>query len=318
MSNYLIKKKIWIIGAGKISIEYLKVLNNFKYEIVLITRGKKNLNKFKKYKKNIKFIDGGLANFLKKKPEQPNKVIIASNARYLFNITLSLINYGIKSILVEKPASLKLDELKRLKIIIKKNKINYCIGYNRRFYGSIIFLKKLIKKNKIRSLYFDLTEWLHTVNLNNYSKEELNKWFLCNTSHITDLAFYLIGYPRKFNYMYKDSIKWHKPILFNGHGISTKNIPFSYRGDWLSYGRWEIKLFFKGFVVNLKPLENIEIEYINKKKKYIKKFKNEKKYKHGFYQMCADFLDNNFTNFCTIDQQILNFKFIYKILGWSK
>ena len=44
----------------------------------------------------------------------------------------------------------------------------------------------------------------------------------------------------------------------------------------------EIKLFFKGFVVNLKPLENIEIEYINKKKKYIDSFKNEKNYKHGF------------------------------------
>ena len=41
MPNNLKKKKIWIIGAGKISLEYLKVLSNFKYEIILITRGKK-------------------------------------------------------------------------------------------------------------------------------------------------------------------------------------------------------------------------------------------------------------------------------------
>ena len=54
MPNNLKKKKIWIIGAGKISLEYLKVLSNFKYEIILITRGKKNLNKFIKYKKKNK------------------------------------------------------------------------------------------------------------------------------------------------------------------------------------------------------------------------------------------------------------------------
>ncbi len=67
MPNNLAKKKIWIIGAGKISIEYLKVLVNLNYEIILITRSKKKLSKFYKYKKDIKFIDGGLVNFLKKK-----------------------------------------------------------------------------------------------------------------------------------------------------------------------------------------------------------------------------------------------------------
>ena len=113
----------------------------------------------------------------------------------------------------------------------------------KRNWNNIIF--KNLYLSKIRSIYFDLTEWLHKIKTANYSKQELNKWFLCNSSHITDLVFYLIGYPKKINFMYKDSIKWHKPVLFNGYGVSKRNIPFSYRGDWLSYGRWEIKVFFK-------------------------------------------------------------------------
>ena len=195
--------------------------------------------------------------------------------------------------------------------------MKYVIAYNRRFYGSINYIKKLILKNRIRGVYFDLTEWIHKIKLSDYSRLELKKWFLCNTSHITDLVFYLAGQPKKVSYLNKDSIKWHKPVLFNGNGITKKNIPFTYRGDWLSYGRWEIKIYFKGFVANLKPLEALKIEYIAKKKIKIEKFKNESKYKPGFYDMCDSFIKNNFQKFCTIDQQINNFKFAYKILGWK-
>ena len=320
MPNNIIKgKKIWLIGAGIISAEYVKVLLELDCDITVISRGKRKLKNLKKFKKKIRIFYGGISNYLKNSPEKPHKVIIASNARYLYEISILMIKYGVKSILVEKPGALKLEEFKKLKKIIKKNNFIFKIAYNRRFYGSIKYLNKILKKNKIRSIYFDLTEWLQKIKTSNYSKQELNKWFLCNSSHITDLVFYLIGYPKKINFMYKDSIKWHKPVLFNGYGISKRNIPFSYRGDWLSYGRWEIKVFFKDFLVNLKPIETIEIKYIaNKDTKKIKNFDYEKLYKPGLFFMCKDFLNNNYKNFCTIDQQILNIKFINNILGWKK
>ena len=201
--------------------------------------------------------------------------------------------------------------------MLQKKKINYVIAYNRRFYGSVNYLKKLILKNKVRGAYFDLTEWVNKIRLSDYSKSELKKWFICNTSHIIDLVFYLIGQSKKVCFVNKDSIKWHKPILFTGNGVTKKNIPFVYRGDWLSYGRWEIKLYFKGFVAKLKPLESLKIEHIQKKNIKIEKFMNESKYKPGFYNMCNSFIKNDFQEFCTIDQQINNFKFINKILGWK-
>ena len=310
-------KYIWIVGGGKISIEYLKVLKNFNCKIIVITRRKRKIFVQKKFTKKMSIVYGGLSNFLKSTPPKPEKVIIAVNTRYLYNISKILIDYGIKSMLVEKPAALKLLELKKLKKLITKKKINYVIAYNRRFYGSINYLKKLILKHKVRGVFFDLTEWVHKIKLSDYSKLELKKWFLCNTSHIIDLVFYLVGQSKKVYYLKKDSIRWHKPILFSGNGITKKNIPFVYRGDWLSHGRWEVKVYFKGFVVKLKPLENLKIEYISKKNIKIEKFKNESKYKPGFYNMCTSFMKNDFQEFCSINQQINNFKFVYKILGWK-
>ena len=316
-NNLDTKKYIWLVGGGKISIEYLKVLMNFNYNIIVITRRKKKVLIQKKFIKKISIVYGGLSNFLKSKPPKPDKVIIAVNTRYLYNISKILIDYGIKSMLVEKPAALKLLELKKLKKLIIKKKVKYVIAYNRRFYGSINYLKKLILKNEVRGVFFDLTEWVHKIKLSDYSKLELKKWFLCNTTHIIDLVFYLFGQSKKVNYFNKDSIQWHKPILFGGNGITKKNIPYVYRGDWLSHGRWEIKVFFKGFVAKLKPLESLKIEYISKKNIKIEKFKYESKYKAGFYNMCNSFIKNNFQEFCSINQQINNFKFVYKILGWK-
>jgi len=108
-------KYIWIVGGGKISIEYLKVLKNFNYKIIVITRRKKKIFVQKKFTKKMSIVYGGLSNFLKSTPPKPEKVIIAVNTRYLYNISKILIDYGIKSMLVEKPAALKLLELKKLK-----------------------------------------------------------------------------------------------------------------------------------------------------------------------------------------------------------
>jgi hypothetical protein len=318
MPNNLKKLKyIWLVGGGKISKEYLKVLPNFNYKIVVITRRRKKISVLKKYKNQISIEYGGLSNYLKTSPTKPDKAIIAVNTRYLHKISKVLIDYGIKSIMVEKPAALKLYELKKIKKMISKKKINYVIAYNRRFYGSINYIQKLILNNKVRGVYFDLTEWVHKIKLSDYSKLELRKWFLCNTSHIIDLVFYLVGQSKKVYFINRDAIKWHKPVFFNGNGITKKNIPFVYRGDWLSHGRWEIKIFFKGFVAKLKPIESLNIEYISKKNIKIEKFKNESKYKPGFYNMCNSFIKNNLQEFCTIDQQINNFKFVHRILGWE-
>ena len=43
-------KYIWIVGGGKISIEYLKVLKNFNCKIIVITRRKRKIFVQKKFK----------------------------------------------------------------------------------------------------------------------------------------------------------------------------------------------------------------------------------------------------------------------------
>ena len=68
---------------------------------------------------------------------------------------------------------------------------------------------------------------------------------------------------------------------------------------------------------NSKHQINIQVLEKDIKKIKIEKFKNESKYKPGFYNMCNSFIKNNLQEFCTIDQQINNFKFVHRILGWK-
>ena len=107
------------MACGKISIEYLKVLKNFNCKIIVITRRKRKIFVQKFTKKIIVY--GGLSNFLKSTPPKPEKVIIAVNTRYLYNISKILIDYGIKSMLVEKPAALIIRIKKIKKINYQKN-----------------------------------------------------------------------------------------------------------------------------------------------------------------------------------------------------
>jgi len=51
---------------------------------------------------------------------------------------------------------------------------------------------------------------------------------------------------------------WHPSgSIFVGSGISEKDIPFSYHGDWSSWGGWSIEIMTKNRIYLLKPLENL-------------------------------------------------------------
>ena len=129
------KKSIWIIGSGSISKEYFKVLRKKNF-IIVVGRGKKTSDSFEK-ETGHKVISGGLNNFLATSPTLPKYVIIAVDILLLTEISKTLIKYGVKKILCEKPGAIFLKDLKYIDRLSKKNLCKFYIAYNRRFYENI-------------------------------------------------------------------------------------------------------------------------------------------------------------------------------------
>jgi len=310
------KKNIWLIGSGKMANEYFKVLKSLKINVKIIGRGIKSAKYFTKINKTIVFSGGIKKNLKLFKP--PEQAIITTQEESLCETTCSLIKAGTKRVLLEKPGGINIKELKKIKKLAKKYNSKIFIAYNRRFYNSVLEAKKIIQKdNGILSAQFDFTEYSDIISKLKRAPSVKKHWLLVNSAHVIDLVFYLIGNPKKFYYLNKDSMKWHpSSAIFAGAGITSKKIIFSYHSNWRSQGRWGIELFTKKRKIIFRPLEKIYTikknlpEYIN--------FKNnlDKKYKPGLYLQTKSFLENKDQSFCTIDEQINRFKLFYKIANY--
>ena len=88
------------------------------------------------------------------------------------------------------------NDLKKINRFVKLKKINLFIAFNRRFYESVLEVKKIINKDKgILSAIFSFTEWIDKVKKLNKKKFILENWFFMNSLHVIDLVFNLIGDP---------------------------------------------------------------------------------------------------------------------------
>lgn len=101
---------IWIIGTGTIALEYAKILDQLEHEFIAVGRSGKNADEFiEAGAKEV--VSGGLNNYLAASPTTPQKVIVATNVDQLAEVTVSLLNFGIKDILVEKPGFCRPEEI---------------------------------------------------------------------------------------------------------------------------------------------------------------------------------------------------------------
>lgn len=86
---------IWIIGTGTIALEYAKILDQLEHEFIAVGRSGKNADEFiEAGAKEV--VPGGLNNYLAASPTTPQKVIVATNVDQLAEVTVSLLNFGIK------------------------------------------------------------------------------------------------------------------------------------------------------------------------------------------------------------------------------
>lgn len=322
MSNNLKKiTKVLIVGSGYMATEYAKVLTGLNVAFEIVGRGISNCKKMEK-KFSVKVHFGGIEHFLSNNIlSEFSHIINTVNVNFLNKTTQSLINAGAKKILLEKPGDLTISGLKKISDLSNKNNAEVLIAYNRRFYSSIQNLKKLAKKDGgIISIHFEFTEWIHTINPEDYDSESLAKWIIGNSSHVIDTAFYLIGKPKKINSNIsgESKITWHpNASIFYGSGKSEKNIPFTYHANWLSSGRWSIEVMTSKKKYYLKPMEQLFVQKIGSVNVEKLKIKDDYdiKFKPGIYEQTKNFINNKNEIFCSLNQQINNIKEIYNIIG---
>lgn len=314
------KNTILLVGTGPMGTEYAKILLDMGKKIIAVGKDGKSLLDFKK-ETGIEAIGGGITKWLKNNENHPDKAIVAVTENMLGTVALELIKAGIKSLLIEKPGGFNFNEIRTVDREAKKYQTKVCIGYNRRAYASVEKAKEIIKKDGgVTSFNFEFTEWGHIIAPLKKAKGVKEQWFLHNSTHVIDLAFFLGGEPKKISSYTAGGLSWHpKASVFAGAGVTEKGAIFSYQANWEAPGRWSVEILTKKHRLIFRPLEKLQIQNIGSVATSEVKIndKYDLKFKPGLYKQILSFLNNDFKELCSIKEQVRNLKF-YKIIGGTR
>lgn len=310
------KEKVLLVGVGYMGIEFAKVLKALKIGFIPIGRGENSAKEFKK-QTGVEVITGGLDKYLQQAADLSQTAIVAISEEQLGSATIKLLNAGIKKILVEKPGGLDFADVKKVAKVAKNKQAKVYVGYNRRFYQSVEKAKQIIKEDAgVLSMHFDFTEAVHKIVPLVRAPGVKENWFLQNSTHVLDMAFFLAGNPKKITSKTVGSLSWHPAgAIFVGSGETEKGALFSYHANWKSPGRWAIEIMTKKHKLFFKPLEKLQIQESGsfEVKDVDLNDKLDIDFKPGIYQEVRAFLKDK-KDLCTIEEQVENLAVYSKIL----
>jgi len=252
--------KILLVGTGKMSQEYSAVLSHLNVDVTAVGRGEASAKLFRDLT-GSPVILGGLEQFIKSfKGAIASHAIVCLPIDALYEETLRLIKFGVKNILVEKPAGLTSAQINDIGEYASRFGCNVFVAYNRRFFSSVIELQKRIKnEGGLMSFSFDFTEWPDSIKTTSHNQEIKENWVLANSTHVIDLAFFLGGQPTKYSSHTSGNLDWHnRSSIFCGSGITDKGAIFNYHSNWASPGRWGLEFCTSRSRYVLKPMEKLQ------------------------------------------------------------
>jgi len=300
-------KKVWLIGASLMAQDYIKVLNALDVELTVIGRSEGNAKECAEAM-SCEVLSGGLNAFLENNPKPCSHAVVSVGVEALYETTKVLLEYGVQNILVEKPGAMTQSEFEELNLLAKEKSANVLIAYNRRFFASVLKAQKIINKDGgVTSFNFEFTEWGHVIAPLKKAEGVKEKWFLGNSTHVVDMAFYLGGRPKELSSFSTGSLDWHpSSSVFSGAGVSEKKALFSYQANWESAGRWSVEVLTKEHRLIFRPMEKLQIQ---KRGSIVQEFDESIDYsiddafKPGLYLQTKYFIHNEFQNMCTIEEQ---------------
>lgn len=310
---------IWLIGAGPMAADYSQVLKALEQESTVIGRSRESAARFTE-KTGMPVATGGLTEFLSTTPQLPDAAIVATSVEQLADATTQLLNYGVKKILVEKPGGLDKASISAVAELAETKGSKVLIAYNRRFFSSLRAAKAMIEADGgVTSFNFEITEWAHVIEKLDKDKQTLQTWFLANTTHVIDAAFYLGGTPTDISVYNDGSLSWHPAAArFAGAGITDRNALFSYSGNWEAPGRWALEVLTAKHRFIFRPFEQLHVQEIGSVaiNRAEVNDKLDQEFKPGLYLQCKSFIDGNFQDMCLIDEQLKHAAIYEKMAGY--
>lgn len=312
---------IWLVGAGGMSVDYTSVLKAQEEEFIVIGRGQLSALTFEEKTGHPVILDG-LEIFLNTCPKIPDAVIVSVGVEQLYETTLMLLKFGVKRLLVEKPGGLCTSEISDLELNAKNKNAQIFIAYNRRFYSSVITAQDMIARDGgVTSFNFELTEWGHVIEKLEKPKLALEKWFLGNSSHVADMAFFLGNKPQEISCFTSGSLSWHpSSSVFAGAGVSVNGALFNYAANWESAGRWSVEVLTNKNRYVFRPMESLQVQ----KRGTIPLVevevddKFDKDFKPGLYLQVKAFIEGDTSRLCSIEDQLSIFSTYEKMAGYAE
>lgn len=290
MSN----SSILLVGSGPMAIEYAKILRSMDITPVTVGRGKASAEKFQ-VETGLPVSTGGIDSWLANNPGQlPERAIVAVGEKWVGTTARTLIDRGVRSLLVEKPGGFDADDIRSVQAKANALGTEVFVGYNRRFYASVEAAKKIIAEDGgVTSFNFEFTEWGHVIA--GIEKEEgvKEQWFLSNSTHVIDLAFYLGGAPSQMAAFATGGLSWHPTAsIFAGAGSTAAGAIFSYQANWEAPGRWGVEVLTRKHRLIFRPLEKLQIQKIGSVAIEPVEIDDslDKDYKPGLYKQVQAFL----------------------------
>ena len=313
-----IKENILLFGSSYMAEEYLKVIRALDCEVMVVGRDQAKASQLAEKYKAVGF--GGGVNALDHiSVKEIDLVIIASAVESLAEVACRCLIKGFNRILLEKPGALGLAGLEKIKSLLKSgHKLG--IAYNRRFYNSVIQLRKKINEDGGPvGCFFDFTDREKDILGSVKAKEVVQRWGFANSTHVIDTAFYLAGYPEEMHVLRAGSFEQHPTgNVFVGCG-ETPNCLFSYFSTWGGGGRWSVEISTRKGRYRLSPME--ELQFCQKNQfaweTIVSPDEDDKLYKPGLYKMVSRVLAENFQDLPTIEDQIRLCQVTNRIFGYE-
>ena len=184
------KKDICVVGAGYWGKNHIKTLHQLDSLKAIVEIDKDTLSHLSKDYPSIR-LHNSINEALH---EDYDGFIIATPAKTHYEIAKKVIN-SRKSILIEKPLTLSIEEAEELVDLAKQKKVNAMVGHVLLFHPAIIEIKKIIEKGDIGQLQYIYSNRL---NLGKVRTEENVFWSLA-PHDIAIFQYLTCSLPKKIN-----------------------------------------------------------------------------------------------------------------------
>lgn len=241
--------------------EHYKACRALDYIPIVCGRGEQSASAFE-CTTGHRPLTGDLPDQLASLPSIPRRAIVAANVTELGKVTRILLDAGIPYILLEKPGGPTLGEIESLAASDPGGCIR--MAYNRRFFPSALTARKIVAEDGgITSMLIEFNENRPLVAaIEKHGSDVKKNWFLANSTHVADLAFFVAGYPANIpthpmtSEICGDPDAHPPKESYAGVGRLDDAV-YAWHADWRSAGRWGVELCTPRRRLIMKPLEQL-------------------------------------------------------------